>query len=384
MRFTDQSIRALPFTEDGQKEYRDDLVRGLSVLVGKRTKTFMVTVRAGNRRHRQSIGQYDPPQYTLAMGRERARDLLAQARLAKTQAPRISFNEAFRTYDRVHVSQLRPQSQRQIRRNIETHFMPSLGKRALTDIKATDIAPLLDGMLDTPTERHNSFVYLGMFLNWCMRRGYIDVAPTSRMDTPKKPPSRERVLTADELVAVWRAADPETDYGRIVRLCILSGQRIGQWANIRREYIGQDTITWPADAMKGKRTHTLPLTENMRALLPEKLTLLFPTSNIRGFSNWSRSKERLDKDAGFCNFTHHDLRRTWATISAEEIGTDPHVIEAVLAHAIGSRIMRTYNRAAYLKPMREALEAFEKWLASHIEPQTRFSTATQPGTLPPA
>ncbi len=50
--------------------------------------------------------------------------------------------------------------------------------------------------------------------------------------------------------------------------------------------------------MKGRRTHTLPLTDGMRALLPNRLGLLFPTENTRTFSNWSRSKHRLDDVSG--------------------------------------------------------------------------------------
>jgi integrase len=61
-------------------------------------------------------------------------------------------------------------------------------------------------MIDMPTELHNAFVYLAMFLSWCMKRGYIESAPTSRMQKPPKPPSRERVLTPNELIAVWHAA----------------------------------------------------------------------------------------------------------------------------------------------------------------------------------
>ncbi|MGC2409556.1 MAG: integrase arm-type DNA-binding domain-containing protein [Methyloceanibacter sp.] len=355
MKLTDQGIKSLPFTETGQREYHDDAVRGLTVRVGIRTKTFVLR-GAGRKRH--TLGQY--PALTLAAAREEARDILAAERLRKTDMPSLTFKEALETYDRVHISVLRKASQRAIRQTFERHFRIFDGK-TLAAIKAAHIAPVLDTMLSTPTERHNSFVYLAMFFNWAMRRGYIDTAPTARMTTPKKPPSRERVLSSAELVAIWQAA-PDDDYGRIVRLCMLSGQRIGQWAGIRREYIQGDLIIWPSEVMKGKRTHTLPLTDDIKALLPERIGLLFPTINTRGFSNWSRSKERLDGASGLSGWTHHDLRRTWATVCAEELGIEPHIIESVLAHAIGTQIARTYNRARYLEPMRKALLAFEEWL----------------------
>src|SRR5258706_15098580 len=104
-----------------------------------------------------------------------------------------------------------------------------------------------------------------------MRRGNTETEPNGSRETLQSAPSRERTLTPEELVAVWHAVDPDTDYGRIVRLCILTGQRDGQWAGARREHIGSDIITWPAEAMKGKRPHAPPLTDAMRALLPNRV-----------------------------------------------------------------------------------------------------------------
>jgi len=362
MRLTDQGIRALSLSDSGQRDYHDDAVRGLALRVGTRTKSFVLIVRKGEQRRRISLGQYDPPHLTLAMAREKAKDILAAERLAKEPpAPRVTFSEALKTYYRVHVSRLRKASFRAITQTIDRHFKPKLGKKALLDIKPTDIAPLLDKMLDTPTEMHNAFVYLSMFLNWCMKRGYIETAPTARMQTPHKPPPRERTLTPDELRAVWLAAD-DSDYGRIIRLCLVSGQRIGQWAGARREYISGDLITWPAETMKGKRSHTLPLTPAIKTLLPDRVGFLFPTVNIRAFSNWSRSKARFDKTSGVQNWRHHDLRRTWSTVAADELGVEPPYIAAVLSHAYGTPISRVYNKARYIEPMRKALLAFEEWL----------------------
>ena len=148
------------------------------------------------------------------MARERKRATCShQERLSKTEtSPKTTFEEALETYYRVHVSILRKETQRTVTQTLNGRFRPKLGKKLLAEIRPTDIAPLLDTMIDIPTERHNAFVYLAMFLNWCMKRGYIENAPTARMQKPPKPPSRERVLSPDELLAVWHAADPQTDY----------------------------------------------------------------------------------------------------------------------------------------------------------------------------
>ncbi len=264
-------------------------------------------------------------------------------------------------YYRVRVSTLRPASARCIRQSINQVFRPTLGKRPLTDIRRTEIAPLLDTLLDKPWTRESAFRYLRAFFNWCVNRGYLEAVPTDRMETPQRPSSRDRVLTADELVAVWNAA-PDTDYGRILKLCILSGQRRKQWGAARREHIAGDLITWPASLMKSKKAHSLPLTPRIKALLPDRIGYLFPNTNATHFTNWARSKDRLIKECGVADVRLHDMRRTWATIAAEELDIQPHIIESVLSHASGTSVARIYNRARYLEPMRKALLAFEEWL----------------------
>jgi predicted DNA-binding transcriptional regulator AlpA len=83
-----------------------------------------------------------------------------------------------------------------------------------------------------------------------------------------------------------------------------------------------------------------------------------------------RYNARLDKASDVTGWRHHDLRRCWAAIAAEELGIAPYVIKATLAHAIGSQVSRTYNRAKHLAPMCDALLAYESWLrrVTHRDP----------------
>jgi integrase len=360
MRFTDQSVRALPHSEHGQKEYSDDAIPGLAVVVGKRSKTFTLVTGRGQSRKRHTLGRYDPPRFTLAMAREKARDVIARERLAKTEVPRTTFEEAVELYDRLHLRRLRPTTARDMRRTLNRNFS-KLRKVPLADITRRDVAPVLDDMLATPAAMGAAFRHLRAFLRWCIGRGYLEASPIERLPAPKRADSRSRVLSREELVAIWRAA-PDTDYGRIIKLCILSAQRRGQWAACRREYMQDDIITWPTSVMKAGKAHAIPLTPAIRALLSDRIGHLFPTAGGIPFNNWAACKERLDQTAGVTAWRHHDLRRTWATVAADELNIDPHIIESVLAHAIGTPIARIYNRARYLEPMRKALLAFEEWL----------------------
>jgi hypothetical protein len=107
MRLTDQGIRALSFTQRGQREYPDAAVPGLLLRVGRRTKTFMLLVNHRRERKRYTIGRYDPPHFTLAMAREKGKDLAAEHRLTPLQPRKLShtYQEALRTYFATHSAQ---------------------------------------------------------------------------------------------------------------------------------------------------------------------------------------------------------------------------------------------------------------------------------------
>jgi len=87
----------------------------------------------------------------------------------------------------------------------------------------------------------------------------------------------------------------------------------------------------------------------------------------RGFSGWGYGKARLDeriakqREAGgakpMLKWTLHDLRRTTATVMAENLGVLPHIVEAILNHTSGHNggVAGVYNRARCTDEMHAAL-----------------------------
>jgi integrase len=65
----------------------------------------------------------------------------------------------------------------------------------------------------------------------------------------------------------------------------------------------------------------------------------------------------------------HDLRRSVATHMAEELGVEPHIIEATLNHVSGHKagIAGIYNRALYEREKRTALDLWAKHVTTLIE-----------------
>ena len=246
---------------------------------------------------------------------------------------------------------MRRLTQRECTRILTTRFR-DLEHRRLTDIKTSELAAVLD-MIEKPAERRNGFVWLRAFLTWCYQRGYLDINPISRLRPPASSRPRERVLSDPELICVWNASQSTScaAYGALVRLCLLSGQRRGQWQQLQPEFILGDTITWPSGVMKANRPHTIPLNDAIRREIGDHT-----------FRGWKEDyqKRTLDKRAGIPHFTMHDLRRTAATRMAD-LGVAPHVVERLLAHAQPT-MQGIYNRASYIVEMRDALNRWHHHL----------------------
>src|SRR5262249_18094825 len=179
--------------------------------------------------------------------------------------------------------------------------------------------------------------------------------------------SRERSLTDTEITAVWLNC-PENDYGRIVKLILLTGCRREEIGGLMWSEIGleNETMTLPGPRTKNKLDHVVPLSSTALAILTkiERRGDHVFGRKATGFSGWSRGKKDLDKIVKLEPWTVHDLRRSTATGMAE-IGVQPHIVEACLNNISGhkSGVAGTYNRAQYFE---EKKEAFSKW-AHHLK-----------------
>lgn len=205
---------------------------------------------------------------------------------------------------------------------------------------------------------------LASMFAWGMVTGFAEHNPLVGAYTPDASPSRDRVLSDAELAAIWKACGGD-DFGRIVRLLILTGCRRGEVGGMAWPELDEQAGTWtiPASRCKNGRAHTLPLPGVAWRIIndvPRRTNrdLLFGDRAASGFSAWHISKRALDARLGdaVASWTVHDIRRSTATHMAD-IGIAPHVIEAVLNHFSGHRagIVQVYNRSTYEREMRAAL-----------------------------
>lgn len=222
------------------------------------------------------------------------------------------------------------------------------------------------------------------------------------MSKPTETTDRDRVLAADEISTMWRAlasADMRESTRRILRLCLITGQRVGEVAGMSTADIDLDRALWtiPASRTKNGREHTVPLTRmalntindqirEVRVLSARKHRdvpmFVFPAPGARasvGPASIAKAVKREERETtlrqgaahqtfimGIFPWTPHDLRRTAAT-NIEQLGVSPFIVGHILNHVSVTRATvtsRVYARYDYTAEKREALELWDAQLSS--------------------
>ncbi|MCC3246412.1 site-specific integrase [Methylocystis sp. WRRC1] len=369
---TEITIRNLKPPEKGQVAYMDDALRGFGVRVSAGgTKSFILV--HGLERRRVTIGRY--PIISLAEARAEAKRILAEKTLGHTFERSVPFEDALAQFLDHSAQTKRPLTTRDYKRLLTSHF--PFGRTQLGDVTPREILRRLDRLRATPAEQSHALVALKVFMSWCVKRHLISRSPCEAMSAAKQR-VRERVLSDDELKKVFAAAlEGQDAFSRIVAILTLTGQRRGEVAALRWEYLndGERTITLPSSLTKNKRPHTFPYGALAASILentPRIGDFVFPASreHVRGkptvfFNGWGKCKESLDRTCGVSDWTLHDLRRTFATNMAA-LGVRIEVTEKLLNHVSGSfgGIVGVYQRHNYLDEMRQAIDAWEARLTA--------------------
>lgn len=167
---------------------------------------------------------------------------------------------------------------------------------------------------------------------------------------------------------------------RALEFTILTAARSGEIMGARwGEFDLVDKLwTVPADRMKAKAEHRVPLTPRMLAILdelrPDKVdpeALVFPGARPGRPTDTSRSAERplssmalamALRRAGGTGYTVHGFRSSFRDWVGDETAFPREVAEAALAHTIKDATERAYRRATALEKRRELMRAWGSFL----------------------
>lgn len=367
------------FFDEGKTK---DRAPGLALRVREGgSRKFVFLSRHAGKQIKITIG--DAHSWTLDKARAAARDFRvkidkgenpATEKAERRAASALTFAAVRKDYLAAREKDLRPRTYEMARYYLEEKWAP-LDNLPLASVERANVATTMRKIAEGsgPIAANRARGALSSFFAWCIGEGLCDSNPVMGTNKAAEEKTRDRVLSDDELVAIWNAC-PDNDYGRIVRLLMLTGQRRDEMGSLRwSEIVAQDDsakahIALPGSRTKNGRPHDVPLSGAALGVLKaathiDGRSLVFGSGD-GGYSGWSKAKATLDKASGAKDWTLHDLRRTMATRMAD-LGVQPHVIEAVINHVSGHKagVAGIYNRSTYAAEKRAALDTW----ASHMQ-----------------
>jgi integrase len=340
--------------------------------------------------------------YHPAMGLAAARNRLDELQAARREerinevlgggadAPKTVADLAERFYTlRILPHRRRPEVVRDV---LDRDVLPRIGTRKLGGFTTAACRSVVEAVIERGATTH-----AGRVLQILKQLGRFGVGNAHLQTNPAEPleaqqlgvvaDSSDRWLTADEIVAWWRAIDasemtPATRLG--LRILLLTGVRTGELLKARWVNVDLEADTWviPIEdlkltkkAMRKARPFEVPLAPAAKDMFLALRDLAGPspwvmasdgdsasghlndTTLVRAMGRlWSlrRSNDGTWKPLlSMPRATAHDLRRTMRTHYEKTLGVEPHVAERALGHSLG-RILDVYAKGEYLPARRDA------------------------------
>ncbi|MDR6349419.1 integrase domain-containing protein [Pantoea sp. SORGH_AS_0659] len=351
---------------------------GLFLLVktsGKKLWRFRYQRPNSSSRTNLSLGSY--PALTLAVARQ-VRDqhmsLLAQGIDPQKQQEEVSeqlqieldsiFSVVAGRWFQLKSKSVTEDYAKDIWRSLEKDIFPNIGEIPVQTLKARTIVEALEpikarGALETVRRLVQRINEIMIF---AVNTGLIDANPASGVGMAFERPKKQNMptLRPEELPKLMRSLVMSNL--SITTRCLIEWQlltlvRPSEASGTRWAEIDFDLNLWviPAERMKAKREHIVPLSKQALDILE----VMRPLSANRQYVFPSRNKPKEPMNSQTANaalkrigyggkLVAHGLRSI-ASTALNEAGFNADVIESALAHSDKNEVRRAYNRANYLK-----------------------------------
>ena len=249
-----------------------------------------------------------------------------------------------------------------VRRRIDEYLIPRLGKRSLSEITPIEIMGIL-----TSLEKRGVIETANRVLGICSQIFRRAVATGKAKSDPCRDlrgalaPAQEKhhaaLTTKDGARAVMRALDAYQ--GSFVVCAAVRFTALTFVRQVELRFATWDEIDWeermwliPAERMKMRREHMVPLSRQAIAVLEEMRRVNGTQPYI--FTGQGRRRRPISEH-GF---------RSMASTLLNEMGWRSDVIERQLAHVDKNKVRSAYNRAEYITERRQMMQAWADFLDS--------------------
>jgi integrase len=248
----------------------------------------------------------------------------------------------------------------------------AIGRLLVSDITTAHVVRVLEPQWPAPTAI-NLRGRVEKVLDWCKVRGYRagenPAAWRGNLDHLLSAPSRShkaehhRALSIDEMPAFMAALRKEQGpVARCLEFVVLCAARADEARRATPAEIDGAIWTVPADRMKGRKVHKVPLSKRARELVGPQAgaDYLFPGTRAKTVD--AMSMRRLLERMGYGDRTSvHGMRAVFRTWAAERTNTPREVCEQALAHAIGNAVEASYQRGDMFEKRRRLMESWSQF-----------------------
>lgn len=384
---TDTKVRQAKSTEKSYKIYDAD---GLYIEIAPTgAKKWRWKYRWQGKEKRLGLGIY--PDVSLKLAREK-RDALRK-QLASGEDPslirkkeRIAKSEGSNTFQYMAEEWFLEYSnvwsashQQTTRKRLDTYLLPEIGDKLMGDITPFIILDFLKrlekrGLLETA---NRLLGICSMVFRRAVALGKVQSNPCRDLKgalAPARAKHHAALTTKDGARSVMRSIEAYQGSASVraaVRFTALTFVRQQELRFAKWDEILWEDAMWliPAERMKGRREHIVPLSRQAIKILHDLLPLTGSKTYIfvgsKGTPISVNTVRCALRSMGFSNdeMTAHGFRSMASTL-LNEMGFRSDVIERQLAHVEGNTVRAAYNRAEYLTERREMMQKWADFLDS--------------------
>ncbi len=289
-----------------------------------------------------------------------------QAEVAEEQQ-QIALDSIFSTvaanWFKLKSKSVTPDYAKDIWRSLEKGVFPAIGEIPVQQIKARKLVEALEpikarGALETVrrlVQRINEIMI------YAVNTGLIDANPASGVGMAFERPKKQNMptLRPEELPKLMRSlvmSNLSVSTRCLIEWQLLTLVRPSEASGARWAEIDLDAKLWtiPAERMKAKREHIVPLSSQALEILEVMKPIsahrehVFPSRNDPKQPMNSQTANAAIKRIGYGGkLVAHGLRSI-ASTAMNEAGLNPDVIESALAHTDRNEVRKAYNRSTYI------------------------------------
>ncbi len=390
---TTKQLTATQVTNAKPKDKEYNLADGRGLLLRVKpngSKFWLLNYTRPITKKRANLGLGSFPEVSLAEARKRreaARELLAQDidpqyhQQQQKQSIKADSENTLKTvtdaWFEIKKQKVSENHGKKLYRRLELYLFPSLGETPIGALTAPQVIQVLK-----PAEAKGNVETCKRVISWlnevmtfAVNTGLIHNNPLIGIAAAFGVPEKRQMptLKPSELPEFMEALSYASI--KLTTRCLIEFQlhtmtRPAEAAKAKWEEIDFNKALWiiPAERMKMKREHVVPLTPQTLTLLQRMqsisghLEYIFPADrNPKNHTNTETANMAIKRMGYQGRLVAHGLRAL-ASTTLNEQGFDAELIEVSLAHADKNTVRAAYNRADYIERRRELLS----WWSEHI------------------